>query len=57
MLLPAITRLNIFIDVFDQLLIMEFDDASYILGAAVAHLHCVLIKYFVKLGGGWEVVT
>ena len=36
---------------------MRFDDAGYLLGAAVAHLHCVLIKYFVKLVGGWVIVT
>ena len=36
---------------------MWFDDAGYVLGATVAHLHCVLIKYFVELVGGWEVVT
>ena len=36
---------------------MWFDDAGNVLGAAAAHLHCVLIKFFVKLVGGWEVVT
>ena len=30
---------------------MGFDDAGYILCATVAHLHCVLIKYFLKLDG------
>ena len=25
---------------------MWFDDGGYILGVTVAHLHCVLIKYF-----------
>ena len=52
MLLPAITWQNIFHIRIDQLLIMRFDDAGYILGATVAHFHCVLIKYFVKLVGG-----
>ena len=36
---------------------MWFDDAGYVLGATVAHLHCVLIKYFVDLVGGWQMVT
>ena len=36
---------------------MRFDDAGYISGTAVAHLHCVLIKYFVNIAGGWEMVT
>ena len=57
MLLPAITWQSIFYRCINQLLIMGFDDAGYILGATVTHLHCVLIKYFVKLVGGWEVLT
>ena len=35
---------------------MRFDDAGHSLGAKIAHFHCVL-KYFMKLVGGWEVVT
>ena len=27
-------------------------DTFYVLGAAVAHVYCVLIKYFVKVVGG-----
>ena len=38
----------------NQLVIVRFDDAGYILVATAAHFHCVLIKYFVKLVGGWE---
>ena len=57
MLLPAITWQNIFHRCIDQLLSMRFDDAGYILGATVAHFHCALIKYFVALIGGWEMVT
>ena len=52
MLLPAITWQNIFHRCIDQLIIMVFDDAGYILGATVAHFHCVRIKYFVKFVGG-----
>ena len=57
MLLSAIAWQSIFYRCINQLLIIRLDDVGYILGAAVAHLHCVLIKYFVKLVGGWEVVT
>ena len=57
MLCPAITWQNIFHRCIDQLLIMRFDDAGYIVSTTVAHFHCVLVKYFVKLVGGWEVVT
>ena len=57
MLLPATTWPNIFHRCIDQLSIMQFDDTGYILGATVADFHCVLIKYFVKLVGGWNVVT
>ena len=57
MLLPVITWLSVFYRRINQLLIMWFDDAGYILGTTVAHLHCVLIKYVVELVGGWEVVT
>ena len=49
MLLPAITWQNIFHRCINQLLCMRFDDAGYILGATVAHFHCILIKYFVAL--------
>ena len=56
MLLPAITWQSIFYRCINQLLIMRFDDVGYIFGGTVAHLHCVLIKYFAKLVGGWEVV-
>ena len=57
MLLPAITWQSVFYGRINQLLIMCFDDAGYILGATVAHFQCVLVKYFVKLVGKWEVVT
>ena len=57
MLFPAITWQNIFHRCIDQLLIMRFYDAGHRLGAKVAHFHYVLIKYFVKLVGGWKVVT
>ena len=36
---------------------MRFDNAGYILEATLARLNYVLMKYFVKLAGGWEVVT
>ena len=36
---------------------MWFDDAAYVLGATVAQTHCILVKYFVELVGGWEMVT
>ena len=57
MLLSAITWQSVFYRRINQLLIMLFDDAGYVLGATVALLHCVLIKYFVELVRGWEVVT
>ena len=41
----------------NQLLMTGSDDVGYIVGAAVAHLNCALIKYFVMLVGEWEVVT
>ena len=56
MLLPAITRQSVFCGRINQLLIMGFNDAGYVLGVTVAHFHCVVIKYFVELNGGWEVV-
>ena len=57
MLLPAISWQSSFYRCINQLLIMRFDDAGYVLGATVADLHCALVKYFVKLVGGWEVVV
>ena len=57
MLLPLITRQSIVYRCINQLLFMQFYDGGYILGATVAHFYCVFIKYFVKLIGGWEVVT
>ena len=56
MLLPAITRQSVFCGRINQLLIMGFNDAGYVLGVTVAHFHCVVVKYFVELNGGWEVV-
>ena len=56
MLLPAITWQSVFYGRINQLLIMGFNDTGYVLGAAVAHCHCVVIKYFVELVGGWQVV-
>ena len=38
------------------MMMMQFDDAD-ILGATTAHADYILIKYFVKLVGGWRVVT
>ena len=38
---------------YNDQLFMQFDEAGYILGATVAHFHCVLIKYFEKLVEGW----
>ena len=55
MLLPAITWQNIFHRYIDRLLLRRLDDADF--GCKLAHLHCALVKYFVKLIGGWEVVT
>ena len=43
--LPAITWQSIFYRCINQLLIMQFDDAGFILSATAAHLHCVLIKF------------
>ena len=54
MFLPAITWQSFFYRCINQLLFMWFDDAGYVLGTTVAHLHRVLIKYFVRLVGGWE---
>ena len=47
MLLLAIKFLY-FYRCINQLLIVRFDDADYFLSVALAHVHCVLIKYFVK---------
>ena len=56
MLLPGITWQSAFYGRINELLIMSFDDAGYVLVATVAHFHCVVTKYFVELVGGWEVV-
>ena len=57
MVLLPIAWQNIFHRCIDQRFIMRFNDAGYILGATVAHLHCAYIKYFVKLVVKLEVVT